>query len=600
MFFLTAKNTKGLRKGREGFFANIFAFFALFFFVLVSAGFFTGCAQMLIPNGGPKDDSVPRVVRAIPANASVDFKGKEIRIVFNEYIQLKDVNNQLIISPPLEEQPEIKLIKYKTLSITFKKPLKENTTYTMNFGSAIADYNESNVLDNFQYVFSTGSFIDSLSLSGKVAYAFDHKTEKGILVMLYDDLSDSAPYKVLPSYFTKTKPDGSYTINNIRAGKYKVFALKDENRNYKYDAAALEVIGFADQPVEISKNASVDLELFRELPSTLKLKSKTVLGYGHILFILNKAADHVSVKALNVSSIPTEILEFSKQKDSLDYWFEGVATDSLKLQLLENTVPFDTVNVRLMTKENMNKSSKGEKLKLNVTTNLIEGQKLDLDRDVLFRFNNPVISTDPLRFRMLIDSGLIKKNSSETKVFHYHTASLDQKEFRIAKLKGELMDALVSKNINTGTWDSVFVPVSGPKWQEDHSYEYLIKPGFFTDIFGSKNDSIKIKFKTQEQKYYGTLKLKFKAPKKGYVLQLLDAKETVLKEEYVSDSKDFYYDYLVPGSYKLKVIVESKSDNKWNTGNYLSKTQPEKVIYYSQPITVRSNWDLDVEWKVLE
>src|ERR1051326_2289353 len=182
---------------------------------------FNSCATIMAPNGGPKDTIPPNVVKYMPDSAATNFKSREINIAFNEYIQLKDINNQLIISPPLVEQPEIKLVKYRILNIQFKKPLKENTTYTLNFGNSIADYNEGNVLDGFQYIFSTGSFIDSLQVNGKVQYAYDHKVEKGILVMLYDvsqyDASalDSLPYKVIPSYFTKTKPEGSLRTGQI-------------------------------------------------------------------------------------------------------------------------------------------------------------------------------------------------------------------------------------------------------------------------------------------------------------------------------------------------------------------------------------------------
>lgn len=600
MHILTAKVAKGLRKGRKGLLVRVSAFFAFFFLALFAVSFFTGCAQMLIPNGGDKDVTPPKVVKYLPDSAATNFKGKEITIVFNEYIQLKDVNNQLIVSPPLEEQPEIKLVKNHILNITFKKPLKENTTYTMNFGSAIADYNESNVLDNFQYVFSTGSFIDSLSLGGKVEYAFDHKTGKGILVMLYDDLSDSAPYKVLPSYFTKTKPDGSYKINNIRAGKYKVFALKDENRNYKYDAAALEVIGFPDQPVEISKNASVDLELFRELPPKLKLKSKTVLGYGHILFVLNKPAEALNVKALNVTKIPSEVIdlsmypEFSSARDTVQYWFEGVTVDSLKLQLLSEGKPFDTANVRLLTKDQMNKSSKGEKLKLIISSNVAEGQKFDLQKEIYLKFNHPV-SIDTY------DSG--KVFSSRMKIFE-DTSLVPANTIRVSFPYPDVCRITFFKTdtIKPGKKDAMLNQVN-VNLKEGKKYKISIPANSIKDIFGTFNDTFNLHFTMQEERFYGTLKLKLSLPEKrspSYILQFLDSKENVIQEIKLRSGKTIPFDYLAPGGYKLRVIYDSNENGKWDPGHYSGKTQPEKVIYYSQPITVRSNWDLDVEWKVLE
>jgi hypothetical protein len=193
------------------------------------------CAQVVAPGGGKKDTTPPQVLKYTPDSASLNFKGKTIEILFDEFIQLKDLNTQLIISPPLEFTPDIN-IRGKSLIIEFngKEVLKDNTTYCISLSNAIQDINENNAKENFSYIFSTGSYIDSLKLNGKVELAFDHKTENGILVMLYSDLNDSVVYKSLPAYFGKTNDEGLFQINNIRAGKYNIRALKDVNANYKY------------------------------------------------------------------------------------------------------------------------------------------------------------------------------------------------------------------------------------------------------------------------------------------------------------------------------------------------------------------------------
>ena len=189
---------------------------------IVFVSFFFSCAQVVIPSGGNKDIVPPKVVKYIPDSASINFKSKSIAIFFDEFVHLKDLNNQLIISPPLEYQPDIKL-KNKIITIDFDKNeiLKSNTTYSISFGNAIQDIHENNPIENFKYVFSTGNFIDSLIVKGKIENAFDHKTEKGILVMLYNDFNDSVIYKNKPQYFSKTKEDGSFQINNISDGKFK-------------------------------------------------------------------------------------------------------------------------------------------------------------------------------------------------------------------------------------------------------------------------------------------------------------------------------------------------------------------------------------------
>ncbi|HEY6160244.1 MAG TPA: Ig-like domain-containing protein [Bacteroidia bacterium] len=550
---------------------------------------FHSCATIMAPNGGPKDTTPPKVVRYMPDSAATNYKGSEINIAFNEYIQLKDINNQLIISPPLEEQPDIKLLKYKVLNIQFKKPLKENTTYTLNFGNSIADYNEGNVLDGFQYIFSTGSFIDSLKVSGKVQYAYDHKTEKGILVMLYDvsqyDASalDSLPYKVIPSYFTKTKPDGSFRITNIHEGKYKIFALKDINNNYKYDAES-EFIGFSDSLVTAGTKQEIALEMFKETPKKLRMLKADALGYGHIVMVFNQPVENIHLKPLNVSKVPTEIMEYSPKMDSLHYWFEGVGGDSLKLQVSTDDKILDTAEVRLVTKEQATKSPKGEKLKLVCKTNILPGQLQNPIDPVRLFFNHPLKGLEKER------NLILKEDTARQKIDlsvspHGDTLSIMPMKISVQLIKNKLTDVVdTTKTASFG-------------FSEDKNYSLFIPPGYFTDIFGQKNDTIKLGFKTHEQKYYGTLKLKLNVPQGAYVLQLLDSKDVVVKEEQVMDGKTFFYDYLTPGNYKIKLIIEKKPDHQWTPGNYLEKKQPEKVVFYSQPLIIRSDWDLEAEWK---
>ena len=231
------------------------------FFLFLATGYWllaSQCAQIVTPGGGPIDISPPRVVKYIPDSAAKNFDAKRITIVFNEFIDLNDLQKQLVVSPPMNIFPEV-TSKGKILSIILKDSLRKNTTYCLNFGSAIRDVKESNAIASFQYIFSTGDHIDTLSLKGTVKNIADQKTEKGILVMLYDgSVSDSAPYKKMPSYFAKTKEDGTYKIYNIRPGTYKAFTLKDANSDYLYNLPG-ESISFSDSLIKISKNVSLNL-----------------------------------------------------------------------------------------------------------------------------------------------------------------------------------------------------------------------------------------------------------------------------------------------------------------------------------------------------
>jgi len=203
------------------------------------------CAQQGSPTGGPRDEDPPVVLESDPANYSTNFEAKKILITFDEYIVLDNVNQQLIVSPPMEEKPEVKLRK-RTIIIEFEEELKAQTTYTFNFGSAIKDLHEGNKLLNFEYVFSTGDVLDSLSVRGTLKYAEDlSEPDESLSVMLYDDLRDSVPLTDIPLYVGRSDDSGVFSVNNLRADVYKVFALKDGNNNFLFDLPT-EEIAFLD------------------------------------------------------------------------------------------------------------------------------------------------------------------------------------------------------------------------------------------------------------------------------------------------------------------------------------------------------------------
>ncbi len=190
-----------------------------------------GCAKVGTPTGGPKDITPPRYVSGEPENRSTHFQGKEISFQFNEFIQLKDLNRELLVSPPLKVKPDVRL-RDKSIKINLKNELLPNTTYTLNFGNSISDLNEGNPLPDFEYVFSTGDEIDSLSVAGRAVNAFDHLSLKDqvIMVMLYNNLADSAPLRKIPRYIGRASKDGLFTINNIQPDTFRLIAINDVNR----------------------------------------------------------------------------------------------------------------------------------------------------------------------------------------------------------------------------------------------------------------------------------------------------------------------------------------------------------------------------------
>lgn len=575
-----------------------FAGALLLFVVLLSS-----CAQVVPPGGGDRDKTAPKVLRYIPDSAKLNFNAKYIVIDFDEYIQLKDLNNQLIISPPFANSPDVK-VKNKTLTIDLsKEKLLPNTTYSVKFGNALQDNNEGNALEDFNYIFSTGPYIDSLGIKGKVQSAFNHKAEKGILVMLYSDLSDSAIYKSQPDFFGKTTADGSFGISNVRPGKYRIYALKDANSDFKYNGES-ESIGFLEGTVEpysktdttVKDRKEIRIETFEEHPKKVFLKKYAHNTYGKISLYLNRGSDSIRVNTLTAGIPPDDIiLNYSKHKDTITYWLKNYDKDSLKLQIVNDTAIVDTVELKLIKKEDALKSKRNS-LKLFIARGPGGSQTFDLNADPVITFNNPIAGVDESKKIIFTGDSTISKNRNFSGISAHRWQDLNS--FVIGYWDSTLVKN-PPKNLSGGGMHPVPV-YSSLALKESTSYTILILPGTFTDIFGLTNDSIKLDFKTQEMKFYGTLKLKIDAPptKGNYIVQLMDEKETVIREKLINKPGTLDFEYLYPNKYKVKLIYDENANGEWDSGNYLEKIQPERVIYNTEVITIRSNWDADIEWNI--
>lgn len=558
------------------------------------------CAQVVSPGGGAKDADPPKVLQYVPDSASLNFKARAIAILFDEYIQLQDLNSQLIVSPPMNKTPDIK-VKGKSLVIELDKDevLKPNTTYCFSFGNAVRDNNEGNPKENFKYIFSTGTFIDSLVVRGKVENAFNHKTEKGILVMLYSDYNDSVIYNKLPDYFAKTKEDGSFQIDNIRTGKYKAYALKDANANYKYDGES-ESIGFMDSVVDASSKQNIQIELFQEPEKKLFLKKYMHNSYGKIIFIFNKSTDSVRIQSTNHTFNENEvILDYSKNKDTLTYWIKNYDKDSLYLQVNNGSSVLDTLEFKMIKKEDALKSNRSP-LRFSLVSSPNGNQNFDLNAEIKMAFNNPIVKWNEQPIEFKVDTLNWQKKSSGLDYY------IDFQAVLLCSIDSSRITRMPDDD-NPGTMSTYPTISTLTNWKENTKYHLLVPPGTFTDIFGLTNDTLKIDFKTREEKYYGTVKLKVTIPgdsigktKQNYIVQLLDEKENIVRENYTKTGELINYEYLHPQKYKLKIIVDENSNGKWDSGDLLKKQQPEKVIYYSELINIRSNWDMDLEWKVSE
>jgi len=590
-------------------------------FIVLSIFIIGSCAKIVAPTGGPKDETPPKIIEIEPANYSTSFKSDEINIKFNEFIQLKDINNNLIMSPPVDEKPEI-IVKGKTLNIKMKSWLKDSTTYNIYFGNSVQDYNEGNPIENFQYVFSTGTYIDSLSIEGQILDAFTLLPQEGIYVMLYDNYEDSVPYKIIPRYLSKTNKEGFFKINNISENQYKVFCTDDLNKNFIYDMPN-EKIAFVDSLIRFNLITEVIVDtLFKSdtlavnLDSTIVNKQiDTIITrinkyyekpkYLFMLFEEDKKVQYLSntkrdqkeklefmfnkpIKDSLIITINDSIVhkdwflkEANTTNDTILYWI----TDSLIYNLEQLNVLLsyqkedsnlvyqwttDTLNLKYFeTKKNKKTDEKPDTLiqyKINIKNNGI----IDLNNNIRFNFERPVKNVDQSKFSIYSVVDTIE----------------NPVEFSVSRDNGDLR----KMNIHT-------------TWASDTSYKLIVLPGAFYDIYGLTNDTLEIKFKSQKMDFYGKILANVVGVDSSFQLitQLIlpeKENEKVYLEKAIQKNQVVEFPFLPPKEFIFKVIIDRNYNGKWDTGDYLMHIQPEEVLYHKEKIKVRSNWDMEINFDV--
>ncbi|MBX7183395.1 MAG: Ig-like domain-containing protein [Bacteroidia bacterium] len=558
---------------------------------------FASCANVVAPSGGDKDTQAPSLLQASPSNFSTNFSQKKITLEFDEYVLTKDPQTQVVISPPLKYPLEY-LSKGKALQIKFSDTLLPNTTYNLNFGQCIVDLNEANPLPEFNYVFSTGSFIDSLRLEGVVKDALTGSTEKGVLVMAYSENIDSLPYKKIPSYFDRTDESGHFSIQNMAQGSYKLIALQEKNNNYLFDNPDEEKIGFLDSVVipiyvappvndtlqkdtlntdTLQKTSKVKLhaehslpglaiKVFTEKKEKQALKKWNYERIGKLQLLYNIPVNKLNYELLAPLSNNTwESVEYSTQRDSILLWFNDTISDSLHLRIWADTFPADTLH---LSYRKLKKEAGGGKSKINRSANEVwqlqlPGTGMDPKGSIL------VSSPNPIQFADFTQALLISgKDTFSVKV---KNDSLSARKFK------------------------VYYP-----WKEEKEYSFLIPPKALEDMYGKGNDTLKTTFKIKALKEFGNLKLSLKMEngKDACILQLLNEKGVMVREKQVLNGGTIQFPLLNPGNYGLRLLVDANQNGVWDTGKYLHHIQPEKVIIYSGKVEVKANWDLDLDWVV--
>ena len=514
------------------------------------------CAQVVSPTGGERDTTPPVVIREFPENQSTLFKSNEIEITFDEYIQLNNISEELTISPPLDYQPNVRL-KGKTIVIQLNDTLLENTTYSFNFGSAIKDNHEGNELPNYQYAFSTGKNIDTLKLSGLALDAFTIEPLKEVLVMLYDEPTDSTPYLKLPRYISKTNSSGEFLIRNIKEGSYLLFALEDKNRNYKFDQAN-ELIAFKKDLVKVTGD-TLGVKLFGFLedkqPQYLK---KSAIKNNTLQLILNRPADTIDIRPLTNQINRSDFFKkIYPVKDTVDFFFTRSDSSSFLVEVLVSNQPIDTIEASILP------LSESDTL-LESIQSFPQGNH-KISKPISIVFSTPLTRIDTTKISLTIDSVIT--------------------DFSVSLKEPYSKKAILSTQIN-----------------EASSYQIVALPGAFIDIFGRINDTIHSNFKTTEYKDYGNLSVTINSVMEGadipLIIQLSNSSKQLIASSIITNNETIDFNNLNSGTYTLKVIFDSNKNGKWDTGDFSKKQLPEKAALYEGEITIRSNWDKKIDWNI--
>lgn len=559
------------------------------------------CARQAAPSGGLRDISPPRITRSVPANGTLNYKGKSIVITFNEYIVLDKLTEKFMISPPVKKKPNI-VLRGKTLNIEFLEALKDSTTYTLYFQDAIRDLNEGNPIPDFQFVFSTGNVLDSLSVTGNVYNSFNLEATESTLILMHRQLADSAPVKLMPDYITLADINGGFRINNVKGGTYRLYALQDKNNNKKYELTN-EGFAFMDNRVEINQIKNyLPIVIVKDTVKIGPVLKKTPVvpiidgEYKLFLFTAPNKNHYLTSSGRKTSNLLTYTL--SLPPDSIKFEFDipdavkksyfvekNLAGDTIDVWLTDsvlysrqkiNTIvgfPFtdstgvtklktDTIPLRFVATRAT--KAKETMSKYTFTTN-ISGNTIWQGQQIIFLSQTPFRTPDTTKIR-LYESGKTRR-------------------FVIPYI-------IIKDSLNSRRY------YLKAKFKEGSTYQFIADSGSFGNIFGDVADSTGMKFSVREEDSFGQLTMNVSNVKGDIIIQLLDSKEKLISQKQIKESGKVEFSLLEKGNYRVRAIYDINGDGKWTTGDYKTKQQPEPVSYFNSEVEIKIDWkkeeDLDL------
>ena len=526
------------------------------FYCFIVVEMLFSCAQIVAPTGGKKDTLAPVIVKIIPADQSRNFNGKQIDILFNEYVSVDNIQQQLSITPNLEGTYETKILP-KGARLTFDKPFKDNTTYSFNFRNAFKDMNERNIAKNIRLVFSTGNIIDSLKVSGKVNNPLVNKPMINVSVGLYVYSDTLNPKKIKPYYFIKTDSSGIFNIENVAAGKYRIYAITDENNNLLYEEAK-ERLGIIKDTIDLKVNIGnleINVAKMEKIPNKV-LKVRTTSSYAYIDY--NRGIKNVKIS-------------FNDKKDSLVYQ----QTEAKNIRIFNtNQVYADTIKVKISVIDSLDrvftheqkikfkekpKKNESTKEEFTMKTKPSNGEDIDLKNvGYTFTFTKPIKYYDLNKIEFMNDT-LVRVPITE----------------RDIKWNSEKTEMKIG---NDGKKAKVFVRLK------------MLK-GTFISVENDSTQRFTSTYPIRNSENYGTLSGEVKNPnKKGFFVELLNEQYEVVQK--VDNVLKYEFAFVKAGTYYIRMIIDENRNGRWDSGDLEKNQIPETIKFALDKIKLKQNFEL--------
>lgn len=582
------------------------------------------CARPGTPDGGPYDETPPRVTGAQPADGATNSRSKNIEIFFDEYVKLERAAEKIVVSPPQINMPEISASGRK-IKVKLLDTIQQNTTYTIDFGDAIVDNNEGNPMGKYTYTFSTGERLDTLEVSGKVVDARNLEPIKGIIVGLHSDTTDTAFTTKPFDRMARTNGSGEFTIKGVAPGAYRIYALQDADGNYAFNQKSEKIAFshqivrprcFADMRADTVWRDSTHYDSIKMVNYTHFVPDDIVLcAFGettldrHLLKAERKVPEHFEIyftgpsdrhpiiKGLNFDESKL-LAEYSTNNDTITYWIADTAivhTDTLRAtltfmendsvgNLVERTEELDLIS-RLPRsrqikfeqeayKEWAQKQEKRKKKNLPYQTEMPPerlnlsiscGTTLDLYKNIVFESTEPISSADTSMFHLYI-----KVDTLYVPAPH-----------------------IVERNA-----DSQMKYTMYGEWRPEQQYALIVDSAAFKSIYGKESATQELRFSIPPLDNYCTFTAVIEGRNDStMIVELLNNSDRAVRTQRTKEGRaDFFF--MKPGTYYMRAFADRNGNGKWDEGNYALNLQPEEVYYYHSPLRLRAKWDLEQTWNL--